>query len=223
MNTRIAGVDSSTSILSHIHSHDSHCKEPSTICDCDFPPYPVPDLTKRPMRLPGCRFSYLNGIRSSSRSCWNFGIALVPIRDERVHVTTSFSTRDVQVKRYEASSGAELRSWKPHPQPVAAMAVDASGCLLATASADRSARVWDVQQGHCTHAFRGHKGASSNNLLDHGSRQGRTAMCEERRTAPPRVLDSIPLGGLLLACESSKSFLSRECTILTTCTKRKTC
>jgi WD40 repeat protein len=45
-----------------------------------------------------------------------------------------------------------------HDAPVTVMALDPSGGLLATASADRSVLVWDVDGGFCTHAFRGHKG-----------------------------------------------------------------
>jgi hypothetical protein len=56
------------------------------------------------------------------------------------------ASRSLTAKRYEVATGAELRSWKPHEAPVADMAVDGSGCLLATASADRSARVWDVEK-----------------------------------------------------------------------------
>jgi WD40 repeat protein len=41
------------------------------------------------------------------------------------------------------------------------MALDASGRLLATASADRRVMVWDVELGFCTHAFRGHNGVVS--------------------------------------------------------------
>ncbi len=36
------------------------------------------------------------------------------------------------------------------------MAVDTSGGLLASASADRSVRVWDTDGGFCTHVFTGH-------------------------------------------------------------------
>lgn len=41
------------------------------------------------------------------------------------------------------------------------MAVDASGGLLATASADRRVLVWDTEGGFCTHAFKGHTGVVS--------------------------------------------------------------
>jgi U3 small nucleolar RNA-associated protein 13 len=44
---------------------------------------------------------------------------------------------------------------------VIAMAVDASGGLLATASADRRVLVWDTEGGFCTHAFKGHTGVVS--------------------------------------------------------------
>ena len=43
-----------------------------------------------------------------------------------------------------------------HATPVLYMAVDPTGALLVTASADRTARVWDIANGFCTHAFRGH-------------------------------------------------------------------
>jgi U3 small nucleolar RNA-associated protein 13 len=37
------------------------------------------------------------------------------------------------------------------------MALDASGGYLATASADRSIKVWDLAAGHATHSFTGHR------------------------------------------------------------------
>jgi len=43
-----------------------------------------------------------------------------------------------------------------HRAPVADLAVDGSGGMLASGSADRSVRVWDVDRGYCTHAFEGH-------------------------------------------------------------------
>ena len=56
------------------------------------------------------------------------------------------ASRSLQTKRWDVASGEVSRSWKSHEAPVADMAVDASGCLLATGSADRSARVWDVDK-----------------------------------------------------------------------------
>ncbi len=40
---------------------------------------------------------------------------------------------------------------------MADLACDSSGGLLASAGADRSVRVWDVDGGFCTHAFTGHR------------------------------------------------------------------
>lgn len=54
-----------------------------------------------------------------------------------------------------------LRALQGHKSPVADMAVDASGGLLASSSADRSVRVWDTDGGFCTHVFTGHTCALS--------------------------------------------------------------
>jgi U3 small nucleolar RNA-associated protein 13 len=45
-----------------------------------------------------------------------------------------------------------------HNAPTSAMAVDASGALVATASAAHEIRIWDVPGGFCTHSFSGHTG-----------------------------------------------------------------
>ena len=47
---------------------------------------------------------------------------------------------------------------QPHKAPISDIAVDASGGLVATASADKEVRVWDVAGGFATHAFKGHAG-----------------------------------------------------------------
>ena len=50
------------------------------------------------------------------------------------------------------------RAVQAHNAPTTAMAVDASGALVATASAMHEVRVWDVPGGFCTHSFSGHTG-----------------------------------------------------------------
>ncbi|KAI2075850.1 U3 small nucleolar RNA-associated protein 13 [Ophidiomyces ophidiicola] len=54
-----------------------------------------------------------------------------------------------------------LRSLKPHTSPVVATAVDHTGSLLATGSADGSIKIWDIKRGYATHTFHGHGGVVS--------------------------------------------------------------
>lgn len=42
--------------------------------------------------------------------------------------------------------------------PMIDLAYDPSGTLVASASADSSVMVFDVDKGFCTHVFRGHEG-----------------------------------------------------------------
>ena len=55
--------------------------------------------------------------------------------------------------RSQAAIHSQLQG---HRAPVADMAVDASGGLLASGGADRAVRVWDTDGGYCTHVFTGH-------------------------------------------------------------------
>lgn len=50
---------------------------------------------------------------------------------------------------------------QPHRAPVIDAAFDASGGLVATASAAKEVRVWDVDSGSCTHCFTTHSGIAS--------------------------------------------------------------
>lgn len=43
-----------------------------------------------------------------------------------------------------------------HNMPILAMCYDSTGTFVATGSADRTVRVWDVVRGYCTHSFRDH-------------------------------------------------------------------
>ncbi|KAL8781807.1 MAG: hypothetical protein Q9203_000092 [Teloschistes exilis] len=54
-----------------------------------------------------------------------------------------------------------LRTLKPHSTPVITIAVDSTGTLLATGSADGVIKVWDIRGGFVTHTLRGHNGVIS--------------------------------------------------------------
>ena len=54
-----------------------------------------------------------------------------------------------------------LRTVKPHTTPVVTAAVDRTGTLIATGSADGAIKVWDIKGGYVTHTFRGHSGVIS--------------------------------------------------------------
>lgn len=54
-----------------------------------------------------------------------------------------------------------LRTVKPHNTPVVTAAVDRTGTLIATGSADGVIKVWDIKGGYVTHTFHGHNGVIS--------------------------------------------------------------
>ena len=61
-----------------------------------------------------------------------------------------------------ASINAVLsKTVKPHTTPVITVAIDDTGTLLATGSADGVVKVWDIRGGYITHTFRGHDGIVS--------------------------------------------------------------
>ncbi|KAL8764323.1 MAG: hypothetical protein Q9184_000028 [Pyrenodesmia sp. 2 TL-2023] len=53
------------------------------------------------------------------------------------------------------------RTLKPHSTPVVTVAIDRTGTLLATGSADGVIKVWDIRGGFVTHTFRVHNGVIS--------------------------------------------------------------
>lgn len=53
------------------------------------------------------------------------------------------------------------RTLKPHTAPVTVAAIDESGTLLCTGSADSVVKIWDIRKGYITHTFKGHSGVLS--------------------------------------------------------------
>jgi U3 small nucleolar RNA-associated protein 13 len=73
---------------------------------------------------------------------------------------TAIATRQNLLQLWEINTEAVpatkacARSIRGHTMPVLSMAYDPTGSLVATGSADCSVRVWDLQNGYCTHSFR---------------------------------------------------------------------
>jgi len=72
----------------------------------------------------------------------------------RSHLIKRWNLDEVMEKGDEAK---EVRGWRGHDLPILDMVYSPSGKFAATASTDRTVRVWDVAGAFCTHAFRGHK------------------------------------------------------------------
>lgn len=62
-----------------------------------------------------------------------------------------------------------------HTAKVTAMDLGMEGCLLVTSSADKTARVWDVSQGHCLATLEGHTAEVLDVAVDHKGRFCATA------------------------------------------------
>jgi U3 small nucleolar RNA-associated protein 13 len=60
------------------------------------------------------------------------------------------------LRHYRLDPKESVRSLRGHTMPVLCMAYDTTGTLVATGSADRSVRVWDIGRGYCTHSFKEH-------------------------------------------------------------------
>jgi U3 small nucleolar RNA-associated protein 13 len=66
------------------------------------------------------------------------------------------ATKNSLLRHFKLSTSSCIRSLKAHQMPVLTMAYDPTGTLVATGSADRSVRVWDIEKGYCTHSFKEH-------------------------------------------------------------------
>ena len=83
--------------------------------------------------------------------------ALHPAKHEMVT-----ASRSRQLRHYSLDLSADqsecIRSWKAHKMPVADLAYESTGTLVASAGADGTVMVFDVAKGFATHVFRGHSG-----------------------------------------------------------------
>ncbi|CAM9766394.1 unnamed protein product [Chrysoparadoxa australica] len=82
--------------------------------------------------------------------------ALHPLRNEIVT-----ASRNLLLRHWDIATGVCKRAIKAHEQVVLSMDYDSTGTLVATGSADGTAKVWDVERGYCTHNFRDHLGTVS--------------------------------------------------------------
>lgn len=66
------------------------------------------------------------------------------------------ASRNLLLRHWSIETQECVRSIKGHRMPILSMAYDSSSTLVATGSADRVVRVWDIPRGYCTHSFRQH-------------------------------------------------------------------
>ena len=90
------------------------------------------------------------------------------------HLVTSSRSLSLKIYTLRASSdgypsieASLTKALKPHATPVVTAAIDSSGTLLATGSADGTIKVWDIRGGYSTHTFHGHNGLISALLFFH--------------------------------------------------------
>ena len=83
-----------------------------------------------------------------------------PVNFEMVIATSAGLLRhyaqDHGNEKADARSLTMRRSIKAHALPILSMCYDPTGTLVATGSTDRTAKVWDIEKGYCTHSFRDH-------------------------------------------------------------------
>ncbi|RDA87684.1 hypothetical protein CP532_3830 [Ophiocordyceps camponoti-leonardi (nom. inval.)] len=85
-------------------------------------------------------------------------LTLSPSASHLIICSRSLLMRIFALKRSPDGDSVELtllRTFKPLTTPVAVLAVDRTGTLLATGGTDGTIKVWDIARGYLTHTFRG--------------------------------------------------------------------
>ncbi|KAI4102318.1 MAG: hypothetical protein LQ339_004673 [Xanthoria mediterranea] len=92
-------------------------------------------------------------------------LAITPSASHLILCSRSLSMRiySLQPSHHDLPTLAPtlLRTLKPHATPVITLAIDSTGTLLGTGSADGTVKVWDIRGGFVTHTLRGHSGVIS--------------------------------------------------------------
>ncbi|KAJ1636466.1 quinon protein alcohol dehydrogenase-like superfamily [Pavlovales sp. CCMP2436] len=79
------------------------------------------------------------------------------LRPDGAVLVTAGRSLTLTAWRVDEAAPTAGRGWKaPHRAPVAHMAYDPSGTLVATGAGDKAVYVHDVERGYVTHALRGH-------------------------------------------------------------------
>ncbi len=82
-----------------------------------------------------------------------------PVVSAEMGLEAMVATKSLQLKHYRLDpEAAVVRSWKGHTMPVTSMSYDPMGTVVACGCSDGRIFVYDVAQGHATHALRGHAG-----------------------------------------------------------------
>lgn len=84
------------------------------------------------------------------------GIAILSIAFSPDGQCLAAASADHTVRMWDTATGALLRVFRGHADPVNFVVFSADGGCLASASSDQSVRTWDVVTGACLHEFKGH-------------------------------------------------------------------
>jgi WD40 repeat protein/predicted Ser/Thr protein kinase len=82
------------------------------------------------------------------------GLQVAAFRPDGRRVATSGADGSVQLR--DAETGAEVRTFRGHVKPLAALAFSPDGRVLATAGQDNLIKLWDAESGTETATLRGH-------------------------------------------------------------------
>ena len=122
-------------------------------------------------------------------------LRITPSASHLIACSRSLSMRIFSLGRSEDSNRLSvtlLSTLKPHNSPVVSAAVDRSGTLLATGSADGVIKVWDIRGGYVSHTFRGHTGVISSLLFFELSPELAVAQTQSHRTKKSKKGASTP-------------------------------